>query len=51
MKITAVQREYYRYTGFSAEVERSGRAKNPHDFTRLAKGQELAQEDAETGKQ
>jgi len=32
MKISAAQREYYRYTGVSAEVERHGRGANEHDF-------------------
>jgi len=48
MKITAAQREYYRYTGVSADVERSGRGSNPHDFTRLPKDQQRAEQDAET---
>jgi len=35
MKITAAQREYYRYTGVSEDVERRRRGSNSHDFTRL----------------
>jgi len=35
VKITGAEREYYRYTGVSAEVERSGHGSNPHDFTRI----------------
>ena len=35
MKITAAQREYYRYTGVSEDVERRGRGSNSHDFTRV----------------
>jgi hypothetical protein len=35
MKITNAQREYYRYTGVSADIERRGRGSNVHDFTRL----------------
>jgi len=37
MKISAAQREYYRYTGVSADVERARRGANEHDFARLPK--------------
>jgi len=32
VKITAAQREYYRYTGVSEDVERRGRGPNSEDF-------------------
>lgn len=35
LKITLAQREYYRYTGVSAEAERRGVGTNSRDFTRL----------------
>jgi hypothetical protein len=35
VKITSAQREYYRYTGVSAEVERHGMGSNPRDFPRV----------------
>ena len=38
LKITSAQREYYRYTGVSAEVERHGIGSNRHDFTRVPNG-------------
>ncbi|MGB8116610.1 MAG: hypothetical protein WCF22_22720 [Candidatus Sulfotelmatobacter sp.] len=39
MKITSAQREYYRYTGISAEVERHGTGSTFHDFARLSIGE------------
>ena len=36
VKITSAQREYYRYTGISAEVERQGTGSTFHDFARLS---------------
>jgi hypothetical protein len=39
VKITSAQREYYRYTGVSAEVERHGMGSNLHDFTRIPSGE------------
>jgi hypothetical protein len=40
IKITAAQREYYRYTGVSEEVERRGRGSNSHDFTHAPKDEQ-----------
>ena len=31
VKITSAQREYYRYTGVSADIERQGTGSNWHD--------------------
>jgi hypothetical protein len=36
VKITSAQREYYRYTGISAEVERHGTGSTVHGFTRFS---------------
>ena len=49
MKISAAQREYYRYTGMSADVERGGRGANSHDFTRLAKDKQQQGRKADGG--
>jgi hypothetical protein len=35
LKITSAEREYYRYTGVSAEAERRGVGKNSPDFSRV----------------
>jgi len=45
MKITGAQREYYRYTDVSAEVERRGCGSNTHDFTRLLREQQPVKKD------
>jgi hypothetical protein len=34
VKITSAQREYYRYTGVSADIERHGTGSNWHEFAR-----------------
>ncbi|MFY9744418.1 MAG: hypothetical protein WA252_07280 [Candidatus Sulfotelmatobacter sp.] len=39
VKITSAQREYYRYTGVSAEVERHGTGSNLRDFVRIPRGE------------
>jgi hypothetical protein len=45
LKITSAHREYYRYTGVSAEVQRHGfRGRHP-DFTRLSTREQGEQED------
>jgi len=49
MKITAAQREYYRYTAVSADVERRGRGSNTHDFTRLPKDKQQETRKADAG--
>ena len=49
MKITAAQREYYRYTGVSADVERRGRGSNSHDFTRLPRDKQQETEKGNAG--
>lgn len=49
MKITAAQREYYRYLGVSADVERRGRGSNSQDFTRLPKDKQEQTGRAEPG--
>jgi len=40
MKISAAQREFYRYIGVSADVESKGRGKNLHDLSHLSDGDE-----------
>jgi len=45
LKITSAQREYYRYTGVSAEVERHGHGSNRQDFSRLSNGEQREQQD------
>lgn len=40
LKISSAQREYYRYTGISADIERRGAGKNSLDFTRLVSREE-----------
>jgi hypothetical protein len=49
MKIAAAQREYYRYSGVSADVERRGLGSNSHDFTRLPKGKQQQTRKADAG--
>jgi len=49
MKITAAQREYYRYSGVSAGVERRGRGSNSHDFTRVPKDKQQETRKADAG--
>jgi hypothetical protein len=46
LKITSAQREYYRYTGVSAEVQRRNIQYMPRpDFARLPRREQLEEED------
>ena len=46
LKITSAQREYYRYTGVSAEVQQRGIQYIPRpDFARLPRREQFEEED------
>ena len=44
LKITAAQREYFRYTGASAELEQRGAGTSRPDFAWVRRSRQLAQE-------
>lgn len=49
LKISLAQREYYRYTGVSAELERKGIHSSPRpDFTRLPRTTAVIKEESKT---